>query len=102
MRSIVLVLWFATSFLSAASAQNKTDKTQDTEAGKKAVLKSESLFDQAMLASDTQTLSGLWAEDFLYAGTSGEILNKAERLALLKSGGVKYDALERDDVRVAA
>jgi hypothetical protein len=102
MRCILLILWMATGFLSPAGAQNKTDKTQDTEAAKKDVLKSERLFDQALLASDTQALAGLWAEDFLYAGTSGEILNKAERLAQLKSGAVKYDALERDDVRVAA
>jgi hypothetical protein len=102
MRRIVLVLWLATSFLSSAGAQNKTDKTPDQEAAKKAVLKSETLFDQAMLANDTQTLSGVWADDFLHAGTGGEILNKAERLAQLKSGAVKYDALQRDDVRVAA
>jgi hypothetical protein len=102
MRRAVLVLWLATSFLSAASAQNKVNKTQNLEAAKKDVLNSESLFGQALLASDTQALSGLWAVDFLYAGTNGEILDKAERLAQLKSGAVKYDALKRDDVRLVA
>jgi hypothetical protein len=96
---VPLILLLTAFFLGSIYPQSQREIPLDAESAKKDVLAADAVFDKALLAGDTRALSGLWADDFLYAGTNGEILTKLQRLAQLRSGAVKYDALKEDDVR---
>lgn len=100
MRRILLVLLITVAFVRSAGAQASVDKIADPETAKKEVLKLDGQFEKGLLAVDTHVLAILWADDFLYCGTGGEILTKIQRLAQLQSGAVKYDALKQDNLQV--
>jgi hypothetical protein len=86
----------------SAQVQTSAGAATDPEGVKKEVLKVENDLDQALLASDSHALDRIWADNFLYLGTSGEVKAKGERLAEIQSGTIKYDFIKNDDVRLSA
>lgn len=97
MRRILLLPFLLIALGWPAKAQDGAGRTAEAEAAKTAILKMESQFKEALLASDTRVLTGLWSDDFFYVGTNGELLTKAQRLTQLRSGTVRYDAIQQDD-----
>ena len=64
------------------------------------ILKIEDQRVQAMIAGDLATLDRLLADDLTYTHSTGRIQTKAELLAELKSGDLKYNAMPREEVKV--
>ena len=54
----------------------------------------------AYLKADTATLDQLWADDFTLTVPNGAVLPKAGYLAMVKTGGVKYEVLQLDALQV--
>lgn len=55
---------------------------------------------EAVVSRDAAFVDRIWAEEFVYTGVRGEVKNKADILAELKAGDLKFDLLKFDDVRV--
>jgi hypothetical protein len=84
----LLVLFLAGwCFFAPARAANPTDDL------KAAVLRADEARIGAMLAADTRALDGLLTSDCLYVHSYGGTQSKAELLAALKNGAMKYHAL---------
>jgi len=79
----------------AASA----NQGQDTTA-QQAVRQAERDRREAMLRGDVQALGGLLAEDYVGTGARGRVRTKAEVLAQYRSGAVKYESINEDDVKI--
>jgi ketosteroid isomerase-like protein len=55
---------------------------------------------QAMIAGDLATLERILGDDLTYVHATGQVESKAEFLARLKSGDLKYKAMPREGVIV--
>ena len=69
--------------------------------GVEAILKLEDQRFKAMVAGDVATLDRILADDLTYVHSNGQLETKAEFLARLKSGELKYKAMPRTDVKVS-
>lgn len=56
--------------------------------------------DRAWNDKDVNALDHLWADDYLFIGWAGEIMNKRERLAAIRSGTFQVQSVESDEVKV--
>jgi ketosteroid isomerase-like protein len=81
--------------LGAASAQTKS------AAGDEAAIRAiEEKWDAASLKGDTTTLSAIFADGFMITSPEGQVRNKAQTLARVKSGEVKYQSAKADDLKI--
>lgn len=64
------------------------------------ILELENRRTEAMIKQDVPALDDILADDLSYTHTSARVENKAEFIAALRSGRTKYQAIERDDVKV--
>lgn len=55
----------------------------------------------AMVKADTAALEQLWADEYSLTNPGGNVTPKADYLALLKSGDMKFQSLELRDVKVS-
>ena len=74
-------------------AQTTSSANPDEEA----VRKVEDEFAAAYGRNDADTLDRLWAADYTFVNPAGQLLTKAQRLAMLRSGELKIEAYSRDD-----
>ena len=74
---------------------------QKSAGGDEAALKAlEEKWDTANLKGDTATLSAIFVDTFISTSNEGKARTKAEILAQLKSGEVKYETSKVDDMKV--
>lgn len=59
-------------------------------------------FMQAAIQVDTAALESIMGEDYIFISGLGQMMNKEEHLASLKSGDIKYKSLTYDEVKVRA
>ena len=57
-------------------------------------------FGEAQLERDTMALDRTLADDFTLINPAGRVLNKALYIADIKSGDLRYESLNYDDVKV--
>jgi hypothetical protein len=69
-------------------------------AGVDAILGLEGQRIRAMVAVDLPTLDRILADDLTYVHSSGQLESKAEFLARLQSGDLKYRSMSRQDVKI--
>jgi uncharacterized protein (TIGR02246 family) len=50
--------------------------------------------------NDTAALDRIYADDYTIVTDTGDVMTKAERLAAMKSGDLKYESLTFDDVNI--
>lgn len=60
------------------------------------IRKVEDEFAAAYGRNDADTLERLWAPDYTFVNPAGQVLTKAQRLAMLRSGELKIEAYSRD------
>src|SRR5947209_1482155 len=85
----VLMLW------GGAIAQQKS------AGGDESALKAlEEKWDMANMKGDTATLGAILVDSFISTSTEGKVRTKAEVLAQLKSGEIKYETSKVDDMKV--
>lgn len=81
---------------SGALAQQKS-ATGGDEAALKAI---EEKWDAANLKGDAAALGAIFADTFISTSSEGKVRTKAEILAQLKSGEMKYQTSKMDDMKV--
>ena len=82
--------------LGVATAQQKSASADE------AALRSlEEKWDAASLKGDTATLATIFADGFITTDPEGKVRSKAEVLARVKSGEVKYQNAKADDLKVS-
>ena len=55
---------------------------------------------EAVLQHDVETLNRLYADDFIFTGSFGEVFNKEQAIANYRSGDITYESIETGDVQV--
>jgi ketosteroid isomerase-like protein len=64
------------------------------------VMKVEDARSQALQSGDADALDRLYADDLAYTNARGQVLTKAQHLADIRSGNLKFTALKHEDVVV--
>jgi ketosteroid isomerase-like protein len=85
---IVLVLTVS------ASAQPKSESVEQE------LIKLENAWADAVVKKDLAFLEGIWADDYAWTASDGNVWSKAQTLASLKSGEDAVLSLRTDDVKV--
>ena len=74
---------------------------QRSAGGDEAALKAlEEKWDAATLKGDTAALDAIFADRFISTTPEGKVRTKAELLAQLKSGDIKYESAKTDDLKI--
>ena len=94
----VAVLMIAAS--SVTPGQTNGKKASQSGNAEQAIRQLMSELANAQLKNDTAALDRIWADDFIFTNSSGEVQTKAHRLAEFKSGELKFESLSIDDVQV--
>ena len=55
---------------------------------------------QALLSNDTTFMERNYADDYMTTGANGLVRDRAQVIADLKSGAIKYESMTHDDVRL--
>jgi hypothetical protein len=53
---------------------------------------------EAYLRADPDVINRIYADDCIITGSTGAVMTKADLLKYLKSGAVRYESYERDDL----
>jgi len=70
-------------------------------AGDEAAIRAlEEKWDAANLKGDAAALDGIFADTFITTDAEGKVRSKAEVVAALKSGDIKYQAAKADEIKV--
>ena len=83
--------------MGVAAAQPKPAASGD-EAALRAI---EAKWDAASRKGDAKALEEIFADGFISTSTEGTVRSKAEVLARVKSGEVKYESANADDLRIS-
>lgn len=92
----LLVLIVTVGFVFGEVQANNGFTVQD----KQALLKINKEYDDALVAGDIKALELIFADEFVYTSTSGEVVNRAQQLEVIKSGGLKIASGISEDVEV--
>ena len=57
-------------------------------------------FDKAIVSRDAAAYERILADDFIFTSSDGMVTDKAQELAKVKSGDLKFESAKSDDVRV--
>ncbi len=67
---------------------------------KRELLKANQEYDAAIVGNYAKTLERIFADEFVYTTPDGEVRNKAQQLAFARSGDLKLESGQSDDVKV--
>ena len=73
---------------------------QTTKKSEQELLKVNREYDQALVRGDAGVLDRLYSEEFVYTTPDGEVRNKAQQLAFTRSGNLRLESGQSDEVRV--
>jgi ketosteroid isomerase-like protein len=57
-------------------------------------------FGAALKSKDLATLERLWAADYIFINPNGQVVTKAQRLAVLESSESRIDSLNREETNI--
>ena len=95
---VAVSAWLTLSGPLATTAQSA--KNSNNKNAEQAIRQLMSELANAQQKGDTATLDRIWADDCTFINSSGELQTKAQRLAEIKSGELKFESMRRDDVQV--
>src|SRR5260370_31688128 len=96
MRPILMTLAALVAIAPTFAQLNHPEESQ----AEQAVLATDRQLDRAWNSKDLRALDALWADDYLFIGWTGDIMNKRERLAAIQSGAFQVQSVESDEVKV--
>ena len=64
------------------------------------LLKANRAYDEALVRGDAAALDRLYSNEFVYTNFDGEIRTKAQQLGFTRSGDLKLESGQSDDVRI--
>jgi ketosteroid isomerase-like protein len=94
---VLLLLLLAVTSVVFAQTKGKSDSAIRAE---QELLKVNKEYDEALVRGDTSALGSIFGEEFIYTSTSGEVVNKAQQLELIRSGGLKIESGASEHVQV--
>lgn len=97
MRNLIRICLSLVVLLSVAVAQPANKKADRDEAALKAV---EAQWEAAALKGDVATLETIFADKFISTSPEGQVRNRAEMLAELKSGDLKILEAKVDEMKI--
>jgi ketosteroid isomerase-like protein len=96
MKTALFVLATLVAIMHTVGQVSRPAQTQAVDA----VLATDGQLDRAWNSRDVDALDRLWADDYLFIGWGGEIMDKHERLAAIRSGKFQVQSVESDEVKV--
>ena len=96
MKSALFVLATLVAIMHTVGQVSRPAQAQTVDA----VLATDGQLDRAWNNKDVDALEHLWADDYLFIGWTGEIMDKHERLAAIRSGKFQVQSMESDEVKV--
>src|SRR6476646_3637173 len=98
MRKLVIVaMALATSI---AQGQKQSGSQDDRSRVEQAIRQLDSERIQAQIGADAVALDRIYADDFIGVGPSGTVRNKPQVIADFTSGGLKFQSITTDEVKV--
>jgi len=99
MKRFALLIWLSSGILlgplgSRAVAQGRNEKVEQE------VIKVEDERMQAFEKADVATLDRIFDDEFTFTNVNGEVHTKAELIADVRSGNLKYTSLSHSEIRV--
>ena len=94
---IAVLLITATPFVFGQTKSRKGNTDSGTE---QELLKRNKEYDEALVQEDASALDRIFADEFIYTSTTGELINKGQQLEAIKSGDLKIEYGKSDEVRV--
>lgn len=91
---------FAIAIFSAAPGLEQHNPAGANDRAAQEINQLESQRITAMVAADTATLNRILADDLTYTHSTGRTESKAQFIASIKSGAIRYQTFNRDDVSV--
>jgi hypothetical protein len=79
--------------------QNPNGKPAET-ADLKELARLETVWNEAHLQGNAESLDRLWADDLIVTVTNMSTMNKSESLGFLRSGRMKFQRYETSDIRI--
>jgi len=96
MKPALIVVTALVAVLHTVGQVSRPAQTQAVDA----VLATDRQLDRAWNDKDVDALDQLWADDYLFIGWTGEIMDKPERLAAIRSGKFQVQSVQSDEVKV--
>jgi len=105
---LIAVIVIAASSLALAQKPDKTadkskpmgEKVAASSSVEQAVQQRLNELNTALGSSDTAALDRIYADDYTLVNMSGAVTTKAQRLAAIKSGELKYESISVDQVNI--
>ena len=94
---IALLMMTATPFVFGQTKSRKENTDSGTE---QELLKKNKEYDEALVQEDVSALERIFADEFVYTSTAGELINMGQQLEAIKSGDLKIEYGKSDEVRV--
>ena len=66
----------------------------------KEILEVESKFGEAMIQNDAEAIGRILSDDWIIIDPDGGVIDKSRFLDVIKSGALKYEAMDSEDIRV--
>ena len=66
----------------------------------KEILEVESKFDEAMIQNDAEAIGRILSDDWIIIDPDGGVIDKSRFLDVIKSGALKHEAMDSEDIRV--
>ena len=96
MKRILSIIAFLCTVTLIVVGQTSTSPNPDEDS----VRKIEDEFAAAYGRNDADALDRLWAADYTFVNLAGQVLTKAQRLAMLRSGELKIEGYSRDEENI--
>ena len=58
-------------------------------------------FGEAMIRNDADAIGWLLSDDWMIVDPDGSVIDKSRFLAVIKSGALRHEAMDSEDIRVA-
>ncbi|MEW6211722.1 MAG: nuclear transport factor 2 family protein [Acidobacteriota bacterium] len=100
MKRIIVIAMLMIAASSITTGQTSGKRASQNGDAEQAIRQLVSELVNAQLKGDTATLDRIWADDFTFTNSSGEVQTKAQRLTEIKSGELKFVSMSIDDVQV--
>ncbi len=75
----------------------RAEKDRDSE---KEILEVERKFGEAMIQNDAEAIGRILSDDWIIIDPDGGVIDKSRFLDVIKSGALKHEAMDSEDIRV--
>ena len=75
----------------------RSEKDRDSE---KEILEVERKFGEAMIQNDAEAIGRILSDDWIIIDPDGGVIDKSRFLDVIKSGALKHEAMDSEDIRV--